>query len=303
MLIKKGSKGTDVSWAKGMLTELKFYENEAPDEFGLMMDYATRAFQTQYKLKIDGIIGPETEGKLRSFETQPVFGTVTGQGVNIRVGPSTDYQSVGKLDRGTQLEVLDYAEPWSRVRYQNKELYIFTQYLIVVKDLVTEFVAFVKSQVNVGIYVWGAQGQEYGKADPNTANLTVAFINSRESDSKHRANAIKMFEKRKAEGHAQIRAYDCSGLIMYHIFNVKKLVKQDYNSRGIYSTLCTVITRNQLQPGDLVFKHNGTKIHHVGIYVGNNRVVHAKGRNYGVIEESIFNTTWNRFGRLKCLAA
>jgi len=43
-------------------------------------------------------------------------------------------------------------------------------------------------------------------------------------------------------------------------------------------------------------------MYHVGVYMGDGSVVHAKGRDDGVVRESLCATGWNRFGRLKVFA-
>ena len=43
------------------------------------------------------------------------------------------------------------------------------------------------------------------------------------------------------------------------------------------------------------------RMYHVGVYMGDGTVVHAKGRDDGVVRESLAKAGWNRFGRLKCL--
>ena len=53
-----------------------------------------------------------------------------------------------------------------------------------------------------------------------------------------------------------------------------------------------------------MFKKYRTKnqMYHVGIYMGDGTVVHAKGRDDGVVRENISKAGWNRFGRLKMLS-
>ncbi|MEL7604079.1 MAG: peptidoglycan-binding protein, partial [Bacillota bacterium] len=74
---------------------------------------------------------------------------------------------------------------------------------------------------------------------------------------------------------------------------------------GLYYTACDALEKAELAAGDLVFKKYATsnRIYHVGIFMGDGTVVHAKGRDYGVVREGISKTGWNRYGRLKCLSA
>ena len=50
-----------------------------------------------------------------------------------------------------------------------------------------------------------------------------------------------------------------------------------------------------------MFHHNGIKCTHVGVYVGGNTVIEAKGRDVGVVATVYSQNAkyWNRQGRLK----
>ena len=65
-------------------------------------------------------------------------------------------------------------------------------------------------------------------------------------------------------------SYDCSGLTQYSWGAAG--VSLPHSSRE-QSTMGTPVSRDQLQPGDLVFFYS--PVSHVGIYVGNNQVIHA----------------------------
>jgi peptidoglycan DL-endopeptidase CwlO len=73
-------------------------------------------------------------------------------------------------------------------------------------------------------------------------------------------------------GGASPSGFDCSGLVLYVYAKVG--ISLPHSSRMQYD--CgTHLTRSQLQPGDLVFFF--TPIQHVGIYIGNGRMINATG--------------------------
>jgi cell wall-associated NlpC family hydrolase len=69
-------------------------------------------------------------------------------------------------------------------------------------------------------------------------------------------------------------AFDCSGLTSYAYATAG--VSLQHSSRA-QSTLGRRVSRDQLQPGDLVFYY--TPISHVALYIGDGMIVHA--RTYG----------------------
>ena len=160
-----------------------------------------------------------------------------------------------------------------------------------------DFLAYLNAQLGQ-IYVWGAQGQNVSAMDD-----PEDWIVERETSDKNAARAIALFRKRKKEGKDPILAFDCSGLIMYYMQNLRGLYSTDLSARGLYAK-CAPVERGDLQPGDLLFRHNGKKIHHVGVYVGGGEVIEAMGRDDGVVKRDINASGsgyWNRFGRLRKL--
>jgi hypothetical protein len=158
--------------------------------------------------------------------------------------------------------------------------------------------AFADEQVRIGsIYVLGAQGE-------TLSQITDAWIAKREHNDKNNIKRVKaLLEKRIKQGYTNLRAYDCSGLIIRFLLD-EKLISGDKNANGIFYDLCKEIKKADLQAGDLVFKKYATnsRMYHVGVYMGDGIVVHSKGRDVGVVRESISKESWNRYGRLKVLA-
>lgn len=145
----------------------------------------------------------------------------------------------------------------------------------------------VKTQVG-NIYVWGGQGEV----------ATVEFIRQQEKSAKDAETDIALMEKRLAEGMDPVLCYDCSGLVMRYMLDMGYL-KEDKTANGLYE-LATKISADRLKANDFVFKvaKDGTA-KHIGVYVGDGQVVHAKGRKEGVVLESIEKTTWNGYGRIR----
>ncbi|MDO5112179.1 MAG: peptidoglycan-binding protein [Clostridia bacterium] len=155
-----------------------------------------------------------------------------------------------------------------------------------------DFLRFLKAQLG-HIYVWGGQGETV--ADP-------AWIYRKETTAYNGARAAALYKKRREEGLDPIRAYDCSGLIMRFLED-RSLVSYDHSSRALFAK-CSLLSRAQLQPCDLVFRHNGVQIYHVGVYAGDGQVIEAKGRDDGVVMRDIDASGtryWNRYGRLSYL--
>ncbi|SDF73966.1 NlpC/P60 family protein [Blastococcus aurantiacus] len=88
------------------------------------------------------------------------------------------------------------------------------------------------------------------------------------------AAALQQVGDSYAAGGTGPNAFDCSGLTQYAYSTAG--VALPHSSRA-QSTLGRQVSRNELQPGDLVFYYS--PISHVALYIGNGMVVHA--RTYG----------------------
>ena len=153
---------------------------------------------------------------------------------------------------------------------------------------ISDFIKWLKEQVG-SIYVLGAQGEA----------ATEALIRKMEKSETNINRVLALYRKRLADGKTNIKMYDCSGLIICY-FLEHGYIATDTNASGLYSK-CKAIKQSELKAGDLVFHHNGIKIHHVGVYIGDNMVIHAKGRDVGVVKEKFSTNDWNRFGRYEKL--
>ncbi len=156
---------------------------------------------------------------------------------------------------------------------------------------IVKFLAYSASRTGC-LYVSGAQGQK----------MTPALIRKLEKDDSNYKRALSAYEKHLKSG-GPLTGYDCSGLVIAYLLD-NRYVDRDLTANGIYYTICDAIGKNDLCAGDLVFKKYTTssRIYHCGIYMGDGTVVHAKGRDWGVVREPFNKTAWNRFGRLKVFA-
>ena len=162
--------------------------------------------------------------------------------------------------------------------------------------MLNEFIAYLEEQIkNHSIYVWGAQGQKY-------PTLNEEWIKSKETGT-NRTNALKKYREAVAAGcEKTCRAFDCSGLGMYWLYNVKKIYKSDMTANGMKGK-CKALTKAQLKRGDWVFRvyKSGSKkgtAYHIGYVVDDKlNVIEAKGRAYGVVKSKFDSSYWDAYGR------
>lgn len=151
---------------------------------------------------------------------------------------------------------------------------------------------------NHSIYVWGGQGQ-------TGDDVTERWIRRREQDTGGtRVNgkfmtyadiAVEFWRKQCEAGyHDVLSAFDCSGLLVHFLKDIKHEIKNDISAHGLYQLTKPTTER---RAGYWVFRiGSNNKASHVGQLIDENTVIHAKGRQFGVLPESYDPKYWHRIG-------
>ena len=161
------------------------------------------------------------------------------------------------------------------------------------KIKLSEFNTYLNEQVGQP-YVWGAQHLKLTESD------YISIITRKESDPTYRASAIAFCKKLFDSGATVLYAYDCSGLGMYYLQNVKKVYSHDMSANGMMGQ-CD-LTESEPKCGYWLFRVNvDGKATHIGYMVSDTEVVHAKGRAYGVVREKYKASYWHKVGKPKCV--
>ena len=146
----------------------------------------------------------------------------------------------------------------------------------------------------VGVMLAGCSSTRQASPPPNAPRTTSptrpADIGSSQSQRNDLALfAMSLLDTRYAwGGRGPATGFDCSGLVS-HVYReaVGIPIKGTSADLGRQSR---PIDRSQLQPGDLVFFNTlGARHSHVGVYVGNNKFVHASNPRTGVRMDALSN--------------
>ncbi|MET1249423.1 LysM peptidoglycan-binding domain-containing protein [Sporolactobacillus sp. STCC-11] len=115
--------------------------------------------------------------------------------------------------------------------------------------------------------------------------LTVTGFGSYQADAESATSVVNLAQQGVGSAYSWGQN-DCSGFTM-RVFS--QLGVQLPHSAAAQAGYGTSVSRSDLRPGDLVFfSTSGGGISHVGIYVGNNRMISAENEKTGVRETQIF---------------
>ncbi len=131
------------------------------------------------------------------------------------------------------------------------------------------------------------------KKSSKTSSSVSAVSKNAPASSKGQAivnEAKKYLGVKYVYGGSTPKGFDCSGLVKYVC--AKNGISLSRTSASQARQGVTV-SRNNLQPGDLLFFAKGGRVHHVGIYVGNGQMIHAPHTGSYVKYDSI-NTAYRQ---------
>ena len=96
----------------------------------------------------------------------------------------------------------------------------------------------------------------------------------------------------KYGGNSPATGFDCSGFVRYVFHNAANLSLPP-TARAI-AQIGKSVKKDELQPGDLVFFNTlKSTFSHVGIYLGDNKFIHAPSKGKTVQVESMQNSYWS----------
>jgi len=156
----------------------------------------------------------------------------------------------------------------------------------------SELVLWAQSRLG-DVYAWGAC---------NLSTITESWIRGRDTSAANAERSIAYWKKAVKWGLRDLRAHDCSGLVSACLIR-QGIIGKKYDCDGLWK-ICKEIKKAELIPGDLLFRVNASNVSdktHTGIYTGRGGVIHAKGRDTGVVFEGIDQngaSWWAKFGRL-----
>ena len=195
--------------------------------------------------------------------------------INLRAEANTQSEIVTTLPVNTAVEVIEEANGWCKVKVSGKEGFISSSLLADKKQETSR-----ASET--------PRKAEEAKKEETTSNTNVSTNAS--------ANGASVVDKAKSYlgssyvyGGSSPSGFDCSGFTSY-IYNqygvTLNRTAAGQNSNG------TAVDRSNLQPGDLVlFGKSG--INHVGIYIGDGKMVHAANPSRGVVTDTINSGYYN----------
>ncbi|MEB3073603.1 C40 family peptidase [Parvimonas sp. C2] len=216
------------------------------------------------------------ENKAETLKKAPVkkVSLYATENLNVRSDRSSSSSKLGVLSKGEKVNGIDKGE-WVEFNFNGKTGYVMKSYLSEKKPEVQQ------------------PREEKSKKQNNSSSSNNS---SRQESQSSNADvdtvvnlALAQVGKPYVWGSANPNVgFDCSGLVHYVYKQVGITLSRSSYSQINYGTR---VKSSELRKGDLVFFNNGGgRISHVGIYIGNNKFVHASTPGTGVIVSKLFGS-------------
>lgn len=215
----------------------------------------------------------EEESKLKTLY-------IGSESVNLRKEANTNSEVVTKLSLNTAVDVYADENGWSKVKVNGKEGYISSSLLSEKKKETSRSLETPRTKTS-------ENSSENTKTSQEKETTTTVPISGKGATVVETAK--KYIGCSYVYGASGPSSFDCSGFTSYvfkqHGISLNRTAAGQY-SNGV------AVSRNQLQPGDLVmFGKSG--INHVGIYIGGGQIVHAANKSRGVTTDTINSGYYN----------
>ena len=191
---------------------------------------------------------------------------ITGNNVRFRSGPSMSSSILGEFFYGNSVTITGTSGEWTAVSYNGQAGYVYSKY------------------VCPGTYQAGAPVVNTIKTVSSGSGAATSASSSGSALGQQIANFALQFVGYPYSwgGKSPETGFDCSGFV-YYVYSqfgyTLNRVACDQALNGVH------VDPNNLQPGDVLcfYSNDNYYIGHTGIYIGNNKFVHASTSTTGVI--------------------
>ena len=227
------------------------------------------------------------------------YAVVKADRLNIREEPDVAAKRIGYMDNGEKGKLVELGDEWVKVLYtEGNEGYVARQYVAIEEQFVYAKSIEEEEQERQAQLILAQRGQESEDIAPeNTAmqptavQLTaspVDYTNASELRSGIVDYAMQYLGNRYISGGRSLEGgTDCSGFTCYTYaafgYSLSRTPQGQWGSNG------RTVTLEEAQPGDIVcYASGGGKCTHVGIYLGNGKIIHSANSRRGVVINDIY---------------
>ncbi len=202
-------------------------------------------------------------------------GWVARPEVNLRAGPGTDEKELAEATLGTQVIILDKQGDWYKVALDNGSTGWMASWLVDTREERRARQGLDCGDENAGSGA-APSSSDYVPAPSSLGGKAVEL-------------AMNYMGSRYVRGTSGPRTFDCSG---FTSFCYRQLGVSISRSSRTQASEGTYVPRDQMQVGDIIVFKNTYRSgpSHVGLYIGNDKFIHAANSRRGVVIDSLHSS-------------
>lgn len=214
-------------------------------------------YKVEYNLQTGYMFGEYLTVKERE-NVELGDGAIDAVLVNMRSGPSTNYDIVTQLTEGSKVSVFGFNCGWYKVRTDGLVGYIRSDLLALTE----------KPYDNYGA----------DKTDSGSSDSTYRFDGTNGSQLAEYAKQFVGYPY--VYGGSSPSGFDCSGFMQYVFSQFGYSIHRTATAQLADGY---AVDYDDMQPGDIIYFGYGSTATHVGMYIGNGQFVHAENSRTGVV--------------------
>ena len=256
---------------------------------------------------------------------------ITGNSVNVRTGPGTNYSSIMKLNKGDKVEYIATNGNWINIKYNGKIGYVYCDYVSKISNSTstetndnsvkctkvvtgnsvnvrrgpsTSYSAITKLSKGVEVgYISESNGWSKINYKGTIGYMSSKYLGDKVSSDTQTSNksekvvslAKSLLGKPYVWGAEGPNSFDCSGYVQY-VFKQSVGISVPRVSKE-QSKYGQFVNRSDLQVGDIVCfdteDGNNGNVSHSGLYIGNGEFIHASSAKGKVIISNMSSGFYN----------
>lgn len=202
-----------------------------------------------------------------------------GASLNVRALPNESSEVVASLSDGASVRIITKGSNWTKIAVDDngRVAYVKSEYVLDEAQIAAREAAKKAAAEKKSAEAKKSTSTSTGKTAKTTSTAsekTTKVSSGASASGQAIVNEAKKYigTRYVYGGNSPSTGFDCSGLVQYVCRKVGVSVSR--SSSAQYGN-GVAVSRNNLQPGDLIFFSKGSGISHVVIYAGNGQVIHS----------------------------
>lgn len=218
------------------------------------------------------------------------YATVNVSTLNVRKGPSKESEALGYLSEGEKAVLLEDCGEWLRIQYKGKEEgYVASKYAMISEEFQYAISIEEERKEQQRLKELEERKKAAAAAAIKEEEKHIAPVNTNYATTDELRNAIVDYALQfvggpyKSGGNSLTKGTDCSGFTMliyaefgYTLSRTPTGQMKDGKS----------VSLENIEKGDVICYGKNGKCTHVGIYIGDGKIVHAANKRSGICTSS-----------------